>query len=254
MRKGGAVRLRDYASPNQPIPEKVTFGLAWDITNGRNVDLDASAILLNANYDEVDIVYFRKLISNDMAIFHGGDEREGDEIGDDEKIFLYLNRVNPSVSYIAFVINSFSGQELDDVSRASCHLFDSNTTVDIASYTLTNNQALDKHRGLIMAVLYKDVDDSWCLRIVAEPCQGKVAHDLVPKLQRFLKTNPPPVVQEVPEPDIIINQMPEDVEIVVEPGIASHEIVNHVFTPAIPSQSNLNNKPSAGVFVPRYEV
>merc|ERR1712038_2078972 len=28
MRKGGAIRLRDYSSPNQPFPDKVTFGLA----------------------------------------------------------------------------------------------------------------------------------------------------------------------------------------------------------------------------------
>ena len=51
-----------------------------------------------------------QLRSSDGSIVHGGDEREGDEKGDDEKIILYLDRVHPAVAYIGFVINSYSGQ------------------------------------------------------------------------------------------------------------------------------------------------
>lgn len=234
MRKGGAVRLKDYSSPNQPLPEKVTFGLAWDVTNGRNIDLDASAICLDADLNALDIIFFKKLHSDDGAIIHGGDEREGDEIGDDEKIFLFLGKMNPSVSQIVFVINSYSGEELDDIGRASCHLFDSESKKDIASYKLSNNHALDKHTGLIMAALYRDEIDSWCMRIISEPCDGQVAHHLVPRLKTFLRTNPAPAIQEISEPEIIVNEMPEDVDISVEPDVPSHEIANNVFVPSVP--------------------
>ena len=247
MRKGGAIRLRDYSSPNQPFPDKVTFGLAWDITNGRNVDLDASAICLDSSLEVVDIISYRKLKSNDLAIVHGGDEREGDEIGDDEKIFLFLQRMNPSIKYIAFVINSFSGDELDDVSKASCHLFDTGTRVDIAKYNLTNNRTLDKRTGLIMSVLYLDDSGSWCMRIVSEPGNGRIAKDLVGQLQRFLKNSPPPVVQEVPEPDIIVNVMPEEVEVPVAPIILSHEFTGKVFVPSVAAPGN-----STAPFVPTF--
>lgn len=252
MRKGGAIRLRDYASPNQPIPDKVTFGLAWDITNGKNVDLDASAICLDSSFRPIDTIYFQRLRSRDNAIIHGGDEREGDEAGDDEKIHLYLQRLNPSIAHIGFVVNSYSGQELDDVSRASCHLFDSETKKDIASYKLSNNHALDKHTGLVMASLYKD-DDGWCMRIISEAAHGRQAQDLIDELQAFLKNNPPPPPAEVPEPEIIVNQMPEDVEIAVEPMVSAHEVdTNTIFIPPVPSPSNAATQPPTGVFVPKY--
>jgi tellurium resistance protein TerZ len=248
MRKGGAVRLRDYSHPNQPVPDRVTFGLAWDITNGKNVDLDASAICLNSSFEVVDIISYQKLKSNDLAIVHGGDEREGDEIGDDEKIFLYLKRMNPSISYIGFVINSYSGQELDDVSKASCHLFDSTTRVDIAKYSLTNNRSLDKRTGLIMSVLYLDETGSWCMRVVSEPGNGRIAQDLVGQLQSFLKNNPPPTVQEVPEPEIIVNAMPEEVEIPVAPSVLSHEFANNTFIP--PAQASGKTNESTAPMIP----
>ena len=36
----------------------VTMGLAWDVTNGVNIDLDASCILLDANLRQVDVVFY----------------------------------------------------------------------------------------------------------------------------------------------------------------------------------------------------
>ena len=51
-----------------------------------------------------------------------GDEREGDEKGDDEKIHVQLARVHPAAAYLCICINSYTGQELDDVKDAQCRL------------------------------------------------------------------------------------------------------------------------------------
>jgi stress response protein SCP2 len=80
MRKGGLVRLTDYTG-RSGIPPTVTLGLYWDVTDGVNIDLDASVIMFDANLKQLDIVYYGKLGSSDGAIKHGGDEREGDEKG-----------------------------------------------------------------------------------------------------------------------------------------------------------------------------
>ena len=197
----------------------------------------------------VDIVSFRKLRSDDNAIIHGSDERQGDKIGDDEKIDLFLNRMNPAISYISFVINSFSGQERDDVRKASCHLFDSTTGVDIASYKLTSNGSLDKRTGVIMSVLYLDDNGSWCMRIISEPGGGRIASDLADEMQEFLKNNPPPCVQEVPEPEIAVHEMPQDIEIPITPIIPSHEIVDNVVIPTVPVPGK-SNVSTGGIFVP----
>merc|ERR1712045_255542 len=201
--------------------------------NGVNIDLDASAICLDRSLNVVDIISFKKLKSDDRAIIHGGDEREGDEVGDDEKIYISLSKLKPTVYHVVFTINSFSGQELDDVAKASCHLFDYETNMDIARYTLTNNKELDKHTGLTLASCYRgheslgSDENTWFMRIISVPGQGRVAKDLVPNVRSYLASNPPPPVATVPEPEIVVNAMPEDVPVVEE------EIV--VAPPMIPS-------------------
>jgi len=221
LRKGEAIRVKDYGK-GAPLDQNLVFGLAWDVTNGQNIDLDASAICLDSSLNELEIISFNHLRSNDGSIQHGGDEREGDEIGDDEKIFINLGRIQSNVQYLAFVINSYSGQELDDISKASCHLFNASTNVDLVRYQISNDRSLDKHTGLLMACLYRDSNE-WNLRIIGQAAQGLVAAKVVNDLQRFLRNVPPPQPAFVPEPEIIVNAMPDylpvEDEIVVNPFI-----------------------------------
>jgi tellurium resistance protein TerZ len=219
MRKGGTIRVADYV-PNHVVPEWLTFGLAWDVTNGVAIDLDASAILLDKQLKLVDAVWFCQLTSKDGSIRHSGDVLQGDASGDDEKISFSLSQVPANVAYIGLVINSFSGQELDDVAQASCHLFDPKTNVDIAKYTLSNCAALDRHTALVMGCLYRSqlVDGDggsshggWYLRIIAEAAQGRTVHDNVDELQRFLQSNPPQKASVPPEPEIVLNAMPDPI-------------------------------------------
>jgi tellurium resistance protein TerZ len=214
MRKGGTIRVSDYV-PGGFLPRNVTFGLAWDVTDGVSIDLDASAILLDENYQLVDLVFFRNLISNDGSIRHSGDEREGDQDGDDEMINLALGDVSPKIKYIGFVVNSYSKQELDDVAEAKCHLFDPKTKADIATYTMTNSKELDKHTALLMGCLYRGDGgrhggrDDWFLNIIGTPHQGTMAKDNVGDLQNYLMENPPQTPNAVPEAEIILTAMPD---------------------------------------------
>jgi len=176
MNKEVTIRVKDYAPERNTLPSVLAMGLAWDVTNGVNIDLDASAVCLDAKFNLVDLIYFKNLRSADGAIHHSGDEREGDELGDDEKIIVALNAVNPNVEHIVFVINSYTEQELDDVAMASCHLFDPVQRVDLCTYTLTNNSALDKHTACLLADLYRDASSrDWMMRILSVPSQGKTA-------------------------------------------------------------------------------
>ncbi|EEC42614.1 predicted protein, partial [Phaeodactylum tricornutum CCAP 1055/1] len=142
-----------------------------------SIDLDASAICLDSNMELVDKVYFGNLQSSDHAIQHAGDQRSGDSAGDDETISVSLQMLNPRITYIGFVISSFSGQELDDIALASCHLYDTASVRDIARYSLTNARALDKHTALVMGCLYQDEGREWMLRIISKPAQGRSVHD-----------------------------------------------------------------------------
>jgi stress response protein SCP2 len=230
MRKGGTIRVSDYV-PGGVIPENVSFGLAWDVTKGVNIDLDASAILCDANMQLRDIVYFKQLESKDGSIRHSGDEREGDESGDDEIINICLGRVNKDIKYIGFIVNSYSGQELDDVEEASCHLFDPKTKSDIAKYTLSNCKEVDKHTALVMGCLYRgESTNDWYLRIISLPSQGKTAHQNVHDLQTFLLCNPPQEPASHPEEEIVVTAMPdavpvdEEIEVVPESDFRQYSV------------------------------
>ena len=213
MRKGGTIRVSDYVAGGK-IPPLVSFGLAWDVTNGVNIDLDASAILLDVDLRLRDLVSFRQLQSKDGSIRHSGDEREGDEAGDDEIINIALLTVSEDIKYIGIVINSFSGQELDDVDKAACHLFDPKGKTDIASYTISRCKELDKHTALIMGCLYRGDDASdWYLRIISLPSQGRTAEKNVDDLQTYLLRNPPQPPASHPEEEIVVTAMPDSVPV-----------------------------------------
>ena len=126
LSKGQSFKIADTCDD---MPDVWTLGLYWDVTNGKDIDLDASVIIMDRQAQVIDLVYFRKLTSKDRAIVHCGDEREGDEVGDDEKILLNMDHLAPDVHYLCLTINSFSGQELDDVKDAGCHLFNPKTHV-----------------------------------------------------------------------------------------------------------------------------
>ena len=249
MRKGGVVRVEDYV-PSRRIPKDVTFGLAWDVTEGVNIDLDASAVLMDEQFDALDIVFFKQLTSKDGSIRHSGDEREGDEHGDDEMISVDLKSVHECVKYIVFVINSYSGQELDDVENAACHLYDPKTRIDIASYKMANAAEMDKHTACIMGCLYKD-DGIWFLRIISQPAQGKVAHKCVSSIKNYLIENvaqppysAPPVMPSIEtqmplaesygnlgaEMEISQSQLQNFVQ-PVAPGMASAPVASSVVVP-----------------------
>lgn len=190
LQKGGIIRLRDYFGPGSLPP--LRFGLAWDVTDGKEIDLDASAILLDQNLRLLDQVWFRQLASKDGSIQHMGDEREGDEIGDDEKINFNLAAVNPRVAYIGICINSYTGEELDDVASCACHLFEPHSEKEIAKYSLTNTKVLDGKTALLVSMLYRDGGTGeWCMHVISEPAMGRTVNDNVDELQDFIKRHPP---------------------------------------------------------------
>jgi len=212
MNKESTIRIRDYAPERNVLPQVVAMGLAWDLTDGCNIDLDASAVCLDRDNNLVDLVYFKNLRSADGAIHHSGDEREGDEVGDDEKIIVALNAVDPRVEHIVFMINSYSEEELDDIAMASCHLFDPVKRVDICTYTLTNNKDLDGHTAVILADLYRDASTrEWMMRIISKPTQGKTARRCLSAIGQFLRTTRPGTANVPPNPDVVATAMPEAV-------------------------------------------
>ena len=85
---------------------RIRMGLGWDAIEkkglfGRrrtqDVDLDASALLFNAQGQLVDQVWFAQLTSKDGSVQHTGDNLTGAGEGDDESIRVDLGKVPADV-------------------------------------------------------------------------------------------------------------------------------------------------------------
>merc|ERR1712232_620411 len=86
---------------------RITVGLGWDVDDGE-VDLDVSAVLLDAATQFLEAVFFGRLESEEHGIKHTGDNLTGEGDGDDEQIVLNLDSIGPRVQMVYFVVNIYT--------------------------------------------------------------------------------------------------------------------------------------------------
>lgn len=95
-----------------PGLKHVILGAGWDIANsGDSFDLDIAAFLLDANgkFNTVEnVIFFNNM--KGQGIFLNGDNRTGAGEGDDERIDICLDQINPAVQKIVFVVSIFEAQ------------------------------------------------------------------------------------------------------------------------------------------------
>lgn len=188
--KGQRISL---SKPGEPGLSKVFCGLGWDVApvaaggigglfgkkkEGPAIDLDASALLFDANKQLVDVVWFRQLQSKDGSIKHSGDNRSGAGDGDDEVIHVELSRVPEAVQTLVFTVNSFTGQNFNTVANSYCRIVDSTSNVELARFDLG---ARGEHTALILAKLYRHNGD-WKMHAIGETASGKTVGDLLPAI------------------------------------------------------------------------
>jgi len=169
---------------------QVRMGLGWDAMRKRGffgskpqtIDLDASALLFDADGRLVDQVWFKQLTSQDGSIRHTGDNLTGDGEGDDESIRVNLVRVPDQVATIVFTVNSFTGQDFSQIENAFCRLVDEATGGEIARYDLSGS---GRHTAQIMAKLTREAA-GWAMTAIGSPTSGRTFRDLLPAVTRHL--------------------------------------------------------------------
>lgn len=148
---------------------KITVGLGWDPNEGTGADfdLDASAIMINSKrklLGEKYFIFYNNLKSPDGSVEHTGDDPDGrsSDGDDDEAIRIDLDKVNPVVQEILFVvtIDSFEerGQNFGQVRNSYIRIVDDNTGEEIAKYELDEDFSLET--GVEFGRLYKK-NGSW---------------------------------------------------------------------------------------------
>ena len=165
---------------------QIKMGLGWDVgaapqksggflgglfggggSGGGSIDLDASCIMLDANKQMVDAIWFGQLQSKDSSIQHTGDNRTGAGDGDDEVINVNLSRIPDHVQALVFTVNSFTGQTFATVNNAFCRLVNASNNSEVARYDLS---AQGSHNG------------EWKMHAIGETASGRTFHDLMPAI------------------------------------------------------------------------
>lgn len=169
---------------------KLHFGLGWDpvktdrkgffkalFSSDDSIDLDASCLLLNDIGEKIDVVWFGNLKSADGSVTHSGDNLTGDGDGDDEIIYVDLQKLPTDTEYLVFTVNSFRGQTFNDVENAFCRVLDQ-TNKELVRYELSEQ---GNHTGIVIASLKRN-GGSWDFTAQGFPCKGRTINDMYPNI------------------------------------------------------------------------
>jgi len=143
------------------------------------VDLDASCATFDDNNNGLEVVYFGNLKTKNGSIRHSGDDVVGDTGGDDgldnEVISVDLSKLDSSVTKIAFVLNSFRGQDFKIIPFASIRIYEGTAThvnEVFATYDIANGPNFAGHVSMVMGVFYKK-NGEWKFNAIGEPTADK---------------------------------------------------------------------------------
>lgn len=167
------------------IEKKSLFG-----TKKEAVDLDASCAVYDDQKNLIDSVNFRKLMSNDKAIKHSGDDLTGDVNGDDgldnEVITLDFSRLSPSANYVGFFVNSFRGQDFKDIPFASIRIYEgtpSKVSEEFAKYNIAQDSSFSGSVSMILGVFYKK-NGEWKFNAIGTPTKDKRLEETIVTIQQ----------------------------------------------------------------------
>ncbi|CAK9048743.1 unnamed protein product [Durusdinium trenchii] len=159
----------------------ITVGLGWDVDQGE-VDLDVSAVLLNDRAEDVEAVFFGHLESIQNGIVHSGDNLTGDGDGDDEQIQVDLNRIQPHVQQVFFVVNIYSAnRSFRQVARPYCRIVDNMMGNELCRYSLSD---AGNDNGLIIAKMARETGGRWGFHALGMPCRGRTYKDSMKQIQQ----------------------------------------------------------------------
>jgi len=176
------------------------------VTKSIDVDLDLSCVMLDSNKRICDHLYsplykpellakfglpVGKLISNNNALKHSGDDLEGDKGGDDgldnEIISVNLSALSPDVEQIFFFLNNVGNEDFAQIPYAKIRMYEGTPTRVQSVYAEYNVVAEPQYRGkkaLIMGKLYKK-DGEWKFNAIGDAFEDQF---LGQTIQRIAQT------------------------------------------------------------------
>ena len=170
LSKGGNVSLTKEA----PGLTAALAGLGWDArtTTGEDVDLDASALMVDANsriISDAHFIFFNNLRSPDGSVEHTGDNLTGEGEGDDEVIKVNLQGVPQEVDKIVVTVSIYDAenrrQSFGQVRNAFIRVVNQADNAEITRYDLSEDASTET--AMIFGEVYRNGAE-WKFRAVGQ--------------------------------------------------------------------------------------
>ena len=178
LTKGQKVDL----TKGNPGLKKLMVGLGWDVNaydSGADFDLDAAAFMLGSNGKcptEKEFIFYGNLTHPSESLKHMGDNLTGEGEGDDEQIFVDLDKIPANVSKVAFTVTIYEaesrGQNFGQVSNSFIRIVDESTGQELIHYDLGEDFSIET--AVVVGELYKH-NGEWKFNAIGSGFQGGLA-------------------------------------------------------------------------------
>ena len=192
LQKGQKVSLKK--SDGRKL-SRLMVGLGWDAAqkksggffsrlfgNADSIDCDASVIVCkNGKFvDKEDLIYFGNLHHKSDAIQHMGDNLTGEGEGDDEQIFVDLDKLPAEYDRLIFVVNIYQAlerkQHFGMIKNAFIRIIDPDTREEFCRFNLSEDYT--DMLSMIAGEVYRRGDD-WKFNAIGSGTKDAKLKDLV---------------------------------------------------------------------------
>lgn len=174
LAKGGNVSL----SKEAPGMKNVLIGLGWDAraTDGADFDLDASCFMLNESGKvpaDANFIFYNNLKSSCGSIEHTGDNLTGEGEGDDEALYVYLDKVPADITKLAVGVTIHDAEQRKQnfgmVSAAFIRVVNKDSGAEVARFDLSEDASTNT--SMLFGELYRH-NNEWKFKAVGQGFDG----------------------------------------------------------------------------------
>lgn len=153
---------------------RLMIGLGWDPVKSSpkgllgslfgggepNIDCDASVLMLDSNgkiRSKKDVIYFGNLRSDNESVMHMGDNLTGEGEGDDEQVFIDLEKISSNVQKLVFIVNIYDcerrKQDFGLIDNAFIRILDASNNRELIRYNIS--ESYSGKTALMVAEIYR---------------------------------------------------------------------------------------------------
>eukprot|EP00043_Microstomoeca_roanoka_P007329 m.70617 g.70617 ORF g.70617 m.70617 type:complete len:691 (-) comp13782_c1_seq2:88-2160(-) len=173
--------------PSLAVETPVVIGMGWDVDPDVAMDLDCGLAVYSKG-QRTDYCDFEKLVSNDNAIHHQGDNRDGEGEGDDESIIVEFNKLDPSTDTLFLYAAVYEGGALRDVENVHIRMLNKRggKQKEICRFSLDWLAKVEDDTAVILAKISRTPDNTWLFRTIGTTAPGRTIEELESRLTELL--------------------------------------------------------------------